>query len=259
MSLMAEKLAFVKKQRRLTTEGVSRLSGVPVGTLNKIFSGQTRHPAAEHLDKIARALRVSVHYLLDDTLPPDCCFTAGSEEGAFHVSQEEMRLLLDYRRLEAKGRQALLAMTALLLAPIRGVGPLPVRRLPCYGTAPEGGRCLLRPILLPQLDEAARRAEFAVLVPDGSMEPICSSGAVLLCRWQARRGQEYALFLLNQQPLVRRLCRRGDRVVLVSPNLDYRDIPVTEADCLRYVGSVIGIASSFRWEHCPPVDKAWKE
>ena len=248
MSLMAEKLAFVKKQRRLTTEGVSRLSGIPLGTLNKIFSGQTRHPAAEHIDKIARALRVSVHYLLDDSLPPECCLTAGSEEGAFHVSRDEMRLLLDYRRLEAKGRQALLAMAALLLTPIGTTEALPLRRLPCYGAAPETGRCLLRPILLPQLEDAARRAEFAVLVPDGSMEPICAPGGVLLCRWEARRGQEHALFLLNQRPLVRRLCRRNGRVVLTSPNLDFRDIPVMETDCLRYVGSVIGVAHHFRWE-----------
>ena len=43
MSLMVEKLAYVKKLRHLTSEDISRLSGVPLGTLNKILSGQTKN------------------------------------------------------------------------------------------------------------------------------------------------------------------------------------------------------------------------
>ena len=66
MSLMVEKLAYLKKLCRLTTEQTAQLSNIPVGTLNKIFSGQTKHPAAEHIDRISQVFRVSTHYLLDD-------------------------------------------------------------------------------------------------------------------------------------------------------------------------------------------------
>ena len=38
---MTEKLAYIKKLRHLTTEEIAQQSGVPLGTLNKIFSGQT--------------------------------------------------------------------------------------------------------------------------------------------------------------------------------------------------------------------------
>lgn len=62
---MTEKLAYIKKLRRLTTEEIARHSGVPVGTLNKIFSGQTRHPAAEPMARLAQSLRVPIRYLLD--------------------------------------------------------------------------------------------------------------------------------------------------------------------------------------------------
>ena len=93
MSLMVEKLAYLKKLRRLTTEQAAQLTGVPVGTLNKIFSGQTRRPAAEHLAKLARLFRVSMCYLLDDEIPPERCYAAQSEEGLFSLSAEEARLL----------------------------------------------------------------------------------------------------------------------------------------------------------------------
>lgn len=36
---MTEKLAYIKKLRHLTTEEIAQQSGVPLGTLNKIFSG----------------------------------------------------------------------------------------------------------------------------------------------------------------------------------------------------------------------------
>ena len=39
---MTEKLAYIKKLRHLTTEEIAQQSGVPLGTLNKIFSGQTK-------------------------------------------------------------------------------------------------------------------------------------------------------------------------------------------------------------------------
>ena len=42
---MTEKLAYIKKLRHLTTEEIAQQSGVPLGTLNKIFSGQTKNPA----------------------------------------------------------------------------------------------------------------------------------------------------------------------------------------------------------------------
>ena len=100
MSLMVEKLAYVKKLRHLTSEDISRLSGVPLGTLNKILSGQTKNPAIGPMDRITRVLRVPIRYLLDDELPPECCVTANSQDGVVLLSPEELRLLLALRRLE---------------------------------------------------------------------------------------------------------------------------------------------------------------
>ena len=60
-----EKIAEYKKKLGLTTEELSRRSGVPIGTLNKILSGATRDPKLETLKAIARVLGLTL-YDFDD-------------------------------------------------------------------------------------------------------------------------------------------------------------------------------------------------
>ena len=57
MSLMVEKLAYVKKLRHLTSEDISRLSRLPLGSLTTLFSGQTKNSAIGPMDRITRVLR----------------------------------------------------------------------------------------------------------------------------------------------------------------------------------------------------------
>lgn len=56
-----EKINEYKKKMGLTTEDLSRLSGVPIGTLNKILSGATKDPKLETLKSIARVLNLSLN------------------------------------------------------------------------------------------------------------------------------------------------------------------------------------------------------
>lgn len=55
-----------KKRLGLTTEELSKRSGVPVGTLNKILSGATRDPKLETLKAIARVLGLSLNDFDDE-------------------------------------------------------------------------------------------------------------------------------------------------------------------------------------------------
>ena len=57
-------LAKLKTENGLTTEQLSKLSGVPKGTLNKLLNGETSNPRGETLKKIAAALNrpVEVFY-----------------------------------------------------------------------------------------------------------------------------------------------------------------------------------------------------
>lgn len=51
-----EKIAEYKKKLGITTEELSKRSGVPLGTLNKILSGDTKDPKLGTLKAIARVL-----------------------------------------------------------------------------------------------------------------------------------------------------------------------------------------------------------
>ena len=49
-------LAKLKSENGFTTDQLSRRSGVPKGTLNKLLNGETRNPRGDTLQKIAAAL-----------------------------------------------------------------------------------------------------------------------------------------------------------------------------------------------------------
>lgn len=55
-----EKIAEYKKKLGMTTEELSKRSGVPTGTLNKILSGITKDPKLETLKAIARVLGLTL-------------------------------------------------------------------------------------------------------------------------------------------------------------------------------------------------------
>ena len=53
-----------KADRGLTNEELSKQSGVALGTINKILSGNTREPKLPAIMAVADALGVSVDYLI---------------------------------------------------------------------------------------------------------------------------------------------------------------------------------------------------
>ena len=55
-----EKIAEYKKRLGITTEELSSKSGVPIGTLNKILSGDTKAPKLGTLKAISRVLGLTL-------------------------------------------------------------------------------------------------------------------------------------------------------------------------------------------------------
>ena len=93
-----DKLNQMKKQSGKTTEEISSISGVPRGTLNKIFAGQTKDP---HLETV-RAIVHCLGYTLDD-LDDEIQITKNAPEPAATDSEAIRRMQLLINSFEAAG------------------------------------------------------------------------------------------------------------------------------------------------------------
>lgn len=61
---MIGRIKALKKERRLSNETLSALSGIPKGTLSKILGSETKDPQISNIIKIAQALGVSADYII---------------------------------------------------------------------------------------------------------------------------------------------------------------------------------------------------
>ena len=82
-----EKIAEYKKKLNMTTEELSRRSGVPVGTLNKILSGATKDPKLETLKAIAGVLGLTLNDF-DDAIETEPPTIAAHFDGADFTPEE---------------------------------------------------------------------------------------------------------------------------------------------------------------------------
>lgn len=89
-----EKIAEYKKKLNMTTEELSRRSGVPVGTLNKILIGATKDPKLETLKAIARVLGLTLNDF-DDAVETEPQTIAAHFDGA-DFTPEEMEEIKKY-------------------------------------------------------------------------------------------------------------------------------------------------------------------
>lgn len=88
MSININFLKARKKSLGLTTEDVSIKSGIPMGTLNKIFAGQTLDPKYDTVKLICAALDVSLGELeaADEAVSIDSLFIERYGKEAFDIA-----------------------------------------------------------------------------------------------------------------------------------------------------------------------------
>lgn len=83
-----EKLICLKKNSGKTTKQISEISGVPIGTLNKLFAGQTEDPKLKTVQAVVHALG----YTLDDL---------DSIHHEEWLTPQETKIALAYRKASA--------------------------------------------------------------------------------------------------------------------------------------------------------------
>lgn len=215
-------LIQLKTENGLTTDLLSKLSGVPKGTLNKLFNGETRNPTGATLKKLADALRCPV-----ETLYP-----REREEGA------RLREPVESARYEEGA--------------IRNYADLmPVKRraVPLLGEIAAG-----KPIYAEEqtdvlyCDEAVR-CDFALRVRGDSMTGArINDGDVVFIRSQEDvEDGEIAVVILDDAATLKRVYHIPNGLQLLSENPKYPPMVYTAQDCdsIRILGKAIGFQSIF--------------
>lgn len=90
---LLNRLQQAKTSSKLRTEDISSISGIPIGTLSKIFAGITKDPKIGTLIAIAEALNVSIDYLIYGTV------------SKHNITNNEFTILENYRCLDSDGKQ----------------------------------------------------------------------------------------------------------------------------------------------------------
>ena len=99
-----DKLSEMKKISGKTTEQISEESGIPKGTLNKIFAGQTKDPKYTTLKVLVHCLGFSVDDLENALISPS---KKAEDEKLSIISQ-------NYHKLNERGKTALMEQSEVM-------------------------------------------------------------------------------------------------------------------------------------------------
>lgn len=89
-----ERIKALKNKNGYTNEELSKLTGIPVGTLNKILSGASADPKLSNLISLASVFDVSLDYI-----------ATGDDASSLRPTHDEKIMLVKYRALDAHGRE----------------------------------------------------------------------------------------------------------------------------------------------------------
>lgn len=237
----AERAKQIKKEKNMTTEQISARSGIPVGTLSKIFSGAIAEPRLSMALSIAEALGV-----------PLGCLLSREEHYTGTLDEEEDMLLRRYRRLDDRSRELVDAVmekelerdgAGLSLPQVEGLSEeqyisLPLFSLPVSAGLgawlDDGGECESVEV---RATRVSLGADYALRVSGNSMEPKFEEGDILLVRRQnAVEIGDLGIFVADGEGYFKRYTGK----YLHSFNPAYQDILIANFSEFRCCGKVIG-------------------
>ena len=219
-----DELVEMKRVSGKTLKQISAEASIPLGTLNKIFAGQTADPKFETLKAIVHCLG----YSLDDLSPTNKKSPA--------LSSEAQRVAEDYAALDDHGQRVVRVVTdeelsrlAAASAPAPDIAPAE-KTVPLFGTSFAAGPAEQESDLKwePYAVPADSRAEFAIRVHGTSMEPYLHDGQIALGSKRAPNAGDVGAFILNGEYLVKQVV--GDHLgnlYLLSLNRAESDKDIT--------------------------------
>lgn len=229
-----DRVKELKAEQHITNEALANMTGISLGTLNKMLAGQTESP------------KISVMISLANALGTDLCYLAGVSDSPVSKSVIASR----FERLDKKGKAR---VTEALSEEERRMAA--ERQAAEIDTEGDEAYKIIRLYDVPVsaglgsfLDSASfellkfRRgtkadiADYAVKVSGDSMEPTYSHGDVVLVesRSDVSLG-EIGIFLYNGESYIKKYGR--DRLHSVNPK--YSDIVFGSEDSIRCLGKVV--------------------
>ena len=91
-----DRIKLLKSEKKITNERLSEMTGIPLGTLSKILAGISDSPKLANVVAICDALGSSLEYVINGT--PE-------NTNNFTLERGEMRLIENYRMLDAHGKE----------------------------------------------------------------------------------------------------------------------------------------------------------
>lgn len=228
----------IKKEKGLTNETLSELSGISIGTLNKLLSGATSDPKLSTLTALSTALGFGIDEML-----------TGKKPSGEVLSGDEASLLSKYRALDIGGKETVSYITDKEYKRISTENASPfsldvpkTRVLRLFNIATSAGTgAYLSDSSYSKITVYSNKitdsADFAIKVSGDSMMPKYSSGDVLLVeKADSVEIGELGIFSLNGDSFFKKF--GGDRLISLNP--DYSDITFAGGDDIKCFGRVIG-------------------
>lgn len=234
------KIAERMERMHLSKAQLAKAADIPYTTLDSMLKRDSDQKRMLSMFRIAEILGTTVEELL---------FTDGDERGAHALSKTERALLDQFRALDERGKNTVLALVA---HEAQEAGDEPVaypfdpaslRRIKVYDMPAAAGEPLplfnedYRILLAP---DAPQDADFGIRISGDSMEPRIADGSIVWVRQQERVEEgEIGIFLLNSEALCKHLRYTENGCELHSINRRYSPIRILEEDDLRVIGKVL--------------------
>lgn len=218
---LQEKVARLKTENGLTTEGLSEISGVPKGTINKILNGETRNPTITTLSALAQALNCPLEYLSG---------SPAEIPGVYRLGHEKHPL----NGLNLKNADCIL--------------PVERKRIPLLGSIAAG-----RPIYAEETFEITEcdtmmHCDFALRVKGDSMigARIHSGDVVFIRKQDDVDDGQIAAVIIDEEATLKRVYHIKNGLQLLSENPKYAPMVVTfdEHTYIHILGRAVGFQSA---------------
>ncbi|MBQ3575055.1 MAG: helix-turn-helix domain-containing protein [Clostridia bacterium] len=208
---LREVLAKLKTENGLTTDLLSKLSGVLKGTLNKLLNGETKNPTGATLKKIADALNCPVEVLYDRSGE-----YAGSRPDAFCGHIRNMQDIM----------------------------PVKARAIPMLGEIAAGTPIYAEESAEILFCDDSIHCDFALTVRGDSMiDARIHDGDIVFIRAQEDVDDgDIAAVVLNDEATLKRVYHMKNGLQLLSANPKYAPMVFTldECDSIRILGKAVG-------------------